>query len=60
MADNIKLARDLGAEIVTTADEDVVEGILRVAREQNATQLLVGDRVTKELARSALSAIGSR
>jgi two-component system, OmpR family, sensor histidine kinase KdpD len=42
LADNIKLARDLGAEIVTTADEDIAEGILRVAREQNATQILVG------------------
>ncbi len=42
LARNIKLARELGAEIVTTADEDIVEGILRVAREQNATQILVG------------------
>jgi two-component system, OmpR family, sensor histidine kinase KdpD len=42
LADNIKLARDLGAEIVTTSDDDIAEGILRVAREQNATQLLVG------------------
>jgi two-component system, OmpR family, sensor histidine kinase KdpD len=39
---NIKLARELGAEIVTTADEDTVEGLLRVAREQNVTQILVG------------------
>jgi len=39
---NMKLARELGAEIVTTADEDIVSAILRVAREQNATQLLVG------------------
>src|SRR5204862_44020 len=42
LSDNIKLARELGAEIVTTADEDVAEGILRIAREQNATQVLVG------------------
>lgn len=42
LAANIKLARELGAEIVTTADEDVVEGILRVAREQKATQILIG------------------
>jgi two-component system sensor histidine kinase KdpD len=42
LAGNIKLARELGAEIVTTADEDLVEGILRVAREQNATQILIG------------------
>ena len=42
LADNIKLARELGAEIVTTADEDIVDGILRVAREQKATQILIG------------------
>jgi len=42
LASNIKLARELGAEIVTTADEDIVEGILRVAREQNVTQILIG------------------
>jgi two-component system, OmpR family, sensor histidine kinase KdpD len=42
LAKNIKLARELGAEIVTTADEDVVDGILRVARDQNATQILIG------------------
>jgi two-component system, OmpR family, sensor histidine kinase KdpD len=42
LAENIKLARDLGAEIVATADDDIAEGILRVAHEQNATQILVG------------------
>jgi two-component system sensor histidine kinase KdpD len=42
LARNIKLAQELGAEIVTTADEDIVEGLLRVAREQNATQILIG------------------
>jgi two-component system, OmpR family, sensor histidine kinase KdpD len=39
---NIKLARELGAEIVTTADEDIVEGLLRVARDMRVTQLVVG------------------
>ena len=42
LAKNIELARELGAEIVTTSDDDIVTGILRVAREQNATQVLVG------------------
>lgn len=41
-AKNIALARELGAEIVTTSDDDVAAGLLRVAREQNATQLIVG------------------
>ncbi len=42
LAKNIKLARELGAEIVTTADEDIAVALVRVARQQNATQLLVG------------------
>jgi two-component system, OmpR family, sensor histidine kinase KdpD len=42
LAANIKLAGELGAEILTTADEDVAEALVRVAREQNATQLIVG------------------
>jgi two-component system sensor histidine kinase KdpD len=41
-ARNIALAKELGAEIVTTADEDVAAALLRVAREQNATQIIVG------------------
>jgi len=41
-ARNIALARELGAEIVTTADEDVAMALVRVAREQNATQIIVG------------------
>jgi two-component system, OmpR family, sensor histidine kinase KdpD len=41
-AKNISLARDLGAEIITTSDDDVAAALVRVAREQNATQLIVG------------------
>jgi two-component system, OmpR family, sensor histidine kinase KdpD len=39
---NLALARELGAEIITTADEDVGAALLRVAREQNASQIIVG------------------
>ncbi|MFI5250895.1 MAG: ATP-binding protein [Bacteroidota bacterium] len=39
---NIKLARELGAEIFTTADEDIAQALLRVANQQNATQILIG------------------
>lgn len=39
---NIKLAEELGAEIITTADENVADALIRVAREQNATQILLG------------------
>lgn len=42
LAKNLALARELGAEIMTTSDEDIVQGILRIARQQNATQILVG------------------
>ncbi len=39
---NLGLARQLGGEVVTTADEDLVRGLLRVARQHNATQIVVG------------------
>ncbi|MCX6992050.1 MAG: sensor histidine kinase KdpD [Kiritimatiellaeota bacterium] len=39
---NLSLARALGAEVRGTTDEDVVRGLLRVAREQNVTQIVVG------------------
>ena len=39
---NLELARELGSEILTTADEDVVRGLLRVAFQRNVTQIVVG------------------
>jgi two-component system sensor histidine kinase KdpD len=39
---NLKLAGELGAETITTADEDFAQALVRVARQQNATQILVG------------------
>ncbi len=39
---NLELARELGAEVVTTSDEDIVRGLLRVARHHNVTQIVVG------------------
>ncbi len=42
---HLALARELGAQVVTTSDNDVARGLLRVAREQNATQLVVGKPV---------------
>lgn len=39
---NLDLARELGADIVTTADENIAHGLLRVAREENATQIVIG------------------
>lgn len=42
LTENLALARELGAEVITTADADVARGILRVARQQNVTQIVVG------------------
>jgi two-component system sensor histidine kinase KdpD len=42
LARHLALARELGAQVITTTDSDVVQGLLRVAREQNATQLVLG------------------
>jgi two-component system, OmpR family, sensor histidine kinase KdpD len=39
---HLALARELGAEVITTADSDIASGILRVARQQNVTQIVVG------------------
>ncbi len=40
---HLDLARALGAEVVTTTDHDVVQGLLRVATERHATQLVIGN-----------------
>ncbi len=39
---NLRLAQELGAEVVTTADSDVVAAIARIARERDITQIIVG------------------
>jgi two-component system sensor histidine kinase KdpD len=39
---NLTLARELGAEVVVTHDEDVAEALVRVAIQHNATQIVVG------------------
>ncbi len=39
---NLALARELGAEVVTTADEEFSRGLLRVARQHNVAQIVVG------------------
>ena len=42
LTQNLALARELGAEVITTADTDVVSALLRVARQHNVTQIVVG------------------
>ena len=39
---NLAVARELGADVVMTTDDDVVAGLLRVARDVNATQIVLG------------------
>lgn len=39
---NLTLARELGAEVLTTTDQDVVSALLRVARQHNVTQIVAG------------------
>lgn len=39
---NLALARELGAEVVVTHDEDVAEALVRVALQYNATQIIAG------------------
>lgn len=39
---NINLAKQLGAEFITTSDSDLVKGILRIAHKENITQIIVG------------------
>jgi two-component system sensor histidine kinase KdpD len=39
---NLELARELGAEVITTADEDLADAVLRVAVSRNITQIVVG------------------
>ncbi|MFN8595714.1 MAG: sensor histidine kinase KdpD [Anaerolineae bacterium] len=39
---NLALARELGGEVVTTASDDVIDALLRIARQRNITQIVVG------------------
>lgn len=42
LTQNLALARELGAEVITTADTDVVRALLRVAQQHNVTQIIIG------------------
>ena len=39
---NIELVKELGAEFISTTDENIVNGILRIARKENVTDIIVG------------------
>src|SRR6266568_4105555 len=42
LQNNLTLARELGAEVITTIGQDLVAALLRVARQHNVTQIVVG------------------
>jgi two-component system sensor histidine kinase KdpD len=42
LAKNIRLARELGAEVMSTSGDDPGEALVRVAHRENCTQLLIG------------------
>ncbi len=46
---NLDLARELGAEITTTAGEDIVSCILRIAKQENITQIVIGKPMRRHL-----------
>jgi two-component system, OmpR family, sensor histidine kinase KdpD len=42
---NLALARTLGAEVIDTTDENLARGLLRIARQNNVSQIVVGKPV---------------
>src|ERR1041385_2654808 len=42
LSKNLDTARDLGAEVITTTDEDLARGLLPIARERNVTLIVLG------------------
>jgi two-component system, OmpR family, sensor histidine kinase KdpD len=46
---NVALAQELGAVLVTTADDDIVTALIRMARQNNATQIVIGKSMTNPL-----------
>jgi two-component system, OmpR family, sensor histidine kinase KdpD len=39
---NLELAKELGAEIISTSDTDIVKGLIRIAKGQNVTHIVIG------------------
>jgi two-component system sensor histidine kinase KdpD len=46
---NISLAQELGATLVTTADDDIARALIRTARQNNATQIVIGKSMTNPI-----------
>lgn len=39
---NLRLAKELGAEVITTANTDMVDGLIEIARKNNVSQIIIG------------------
>ena len=46
---NIALAEKLGAVLITTSDDNIVHALLRVAKQNNVTQIVIGKSLTTPL-----------
>lgn len=46
---NIAIAEELGAEVVATNDDDIAAALLRVAKQHNVTQIVIGKSMTSPL-----------
>ena len=57
---NINLARQLGAKIITIADDDIVRGIMNIAKEQNISQIVVGKPFSRSFVRNLERSITNR
>ncbi len=42
LSKNLSLARDLGAEVITTNDPSIADGVKRIARQRGVTQIILG------------------
>jgi two-component system sensor histidine kinase KdpD len=49
LAKNLNLARELGAEVLSIADDNIVSGLMSVARQKNITQIVVGKPLRRHL-----------
>lgn len=45
----LALAEELGAEVITTTDDDQVRGLLRIASQRNVTEIIIGQPVRRRL-----------
>ncbi|MDZ4768501.1 MAG: sensor histidine kinase KdpD [Chloroflexota bacterium] len=57
LAKHLALARELGGEVVTSSGDDIVETMLRAARQRNVTQIVIGKPKRSRLHRLVLGSL---